>query len=303
MTNDFKNINPNDKNAAVKDVQERLCKIDLLSAEDVTSVFDEKTITAVNAFCKENGIAEREFVDAEIWSALVDATYSLGDRSLYLRLPNFKGNDCKELQHILGTLGFSAGPEDGVFGAITEGALRMFQQNMGLPNDGICGALTYQTIRNLHHSWEGKNAYAGQRSLSFARVAQVLEDNTVCLFGTCEFTRSVAKRMSNLSIATTPQSKIVSADALSVPPDETMILLQVVLKDEGKPADINIDYSENDSFANEMKQAIEEAKKQPTKKFSVLLDSKTWQEAKEERSAQHYAINLLDALCTALSHL
>ena len=34
--------------------------------------------------------------------------------------------------------------------------------------------------------------------------------NALCLFGTQEFTRSVASRMSNLALATNPASKIVS---------------------------------------------------------------------------------------------
>ena len=214
----FKDINIGDSGSAVKDVQKRLVKIDLLEENQVTGTFDESTAEAILNFCKMAALPETRCVTETVWLELVNATYSLGDRSLYLRMPFFKGADCKELQHILGTLGFSPGPEDGIFGKNTESALRIFQQNMGLPNDGIVGAFTYQTIRNLHHSWEGKEAYKGKRELGLARVAEVLETNTICLFGTCEFTRSVAKRMSNLSIATTPNSKILSADALSVPP-------------------------------------------------------------------------------------
>ena len=303
MTSVFVNIKQNDKSEAVKDVQQRLCKLGHMNENEVSGTFDARTLDAVNSFCDEMQIVRRNCVDEIMWQTLVDATYSLGDRTLYLRIPHFRGNDCRELQHILGTLGFSAGDEDGVFGAATEAALRSFQQNMGLPNDGICGAFTYQTIRNLHHSWEGKKAYSGQRNLSFARVAEVLENNTVCLFGTCEFTRSIAKRMSNLSIATTPQSKIVSADALSVPPDGEMILFQIVLAEQNNPANINVLYSEDDALPQNIEQALEELNASGEKKMSVTIASKTWQDAKEERSAQHYAINLLDALCNALSHL
>ena len=49
-----------------------------------------------------------------------------------------------------------------------------------------------------------------------ARAADVLEHNALCLFGTQEFTRSVASRMSNLALATNPASKIMSADSLLV---------------------------------------------------------------------------------------
>ena len=59
-----------------------------------------------------------------------------------------------------------------------------FQLNLGLPSDGIAGAYTYAAIRNLHHSWEGKEAVHEAVHLGFARAADVLESNALCLFGT-----------------------------------------------------------------------------------------------------------------------
>ena len=297
----FKDINLGESGSAVTDVQERLVKIDLLKSCDVTGTFDENTANAVANFCKKAALRETKSVTEDVWIELVNATYSLGDRSLYLRMPFFKGSDCKELQHILGTLGFSPGPEDGVFGKNTESALRIFQQNMGLPNDGIVGAFTYQTIRNLHHSWEGKEAYKGKRELGLARVAEVLESNTICLFGTCDFTRSVAKRMSNLSIATTPNSKILSADSLSVPPDESMTLLQIVLDENATKTPTNVLYSEEDKFVDELEAALKTLRGSEVNKISITLTEKSWNGSKPERSEQHYAINLLDRLCQALS--
>ena len=297
----FKDINLGDSGSAVTDVQERLVKIDLLKSCEATGTFDENTANAVAEFCKKAALPETKSVTEDVWLELVNATYTLGDRSLYLRMPFFKGSDCKELQHILGTLGFSPGPEDGVFGKNTENALRIFQQNMGLPNDGIVGAFTYQAIRNLHHSWEGKEAYKGKRELGLARVAEVLESNTICLFGTCDFTRSVAKRMSNLSIATTPNSKILSADSLSVPPDDSMILLQIVLDRCPEKSPTNVIYSDDGNFVDDLETALRRLKTSNSKKISITLTEKQWNGSKLERSEQHYAINLLDVLCQALS--
>ena len=288
-----------DSGAAVEDVQTRLSKIDLLKKEDISSHFDEETEIAIVKFCHICGIKERKFVDEELWANLVEASYSLGDRTLYLRAPYFTGADVRELQKILGTLGFSCGTEDGVFATSTEWALRQFQQNMGLPSDGICGAYTYQSIRNLHHSWEGKSALLGQNVLSFARAAKVLESNKVCLFGKDEFTRSVARKMSNLALATTAASKIVSADALSVPPTEDMLLFEIKLADDDS-AD-SVVYSEDDSLTVQLGEALERAKRTTPHKVSVLIQNKSWYDAGEERSSQHYAINLLDALCVNLA--
>ena len=54
-----------------------------------------------------------------------------------------------------------------IFGAFTERAVREFQRNAGLPNDGIVGPDTARTISNLRHVWEGKDS----RSHSAAQVA------------------------------------------------------------------------------------------------------------------------------------
>ena len=225
-------IKRHDTGPAVEDVQQRLATIGLLAPAGVDGAFGEATAAAVRAFCERQGLPATDQVDDRVWAALVDASFTLGDRTLYLRMPHFHGHDVLELQHALGALGFACGETDGIFGAFTELALRKFQLNMGLPSDGIAGAYTYAAIRNLHHSWEGKEAVHGSNHLGFARAADVLESNALCLFGTQEFTRSVASRMSNLALATNPASKIMSADSLLVAPDENMLLVHIVLPEE-----------------------------------------------------------------------
>ena len=222
-------IKRHDTGPAVEDVQQRLVTIGLLDPADVDGAFGDTTAEAVQAFCGGAGLPLTDEVTEKVWAALVDASFTLGDRTLYLRMPHFHGHDVLELQHALGALGFACGATDGIFGAFTELALRKFQLNLGLPSDGIAGAYTYAAIRNLHHSWEGKEAVHGSSHLGFARAADVLERNALCLFGTQDFTRSVASRMSNLALATNPASKIMSADSLLVAPDESMLLVHIVL--------------------------------------------------------------------------
>ena len=222
-------IKRNDKGPAVEDVQQRLVAAECLVEGAVSGTFDDATAAAVVAFCAKSGLPVTDEVDEKVWAALVDATFSLGDRTLYLRMPYFHGRDVRELQQVLSALGFACGVIDGIFGAHTEDALRKIQLNLGLPSDGIAGAYTYAAIQNLHHSWVGKAAIHEIVHLGFARAADVLESNALCLFGTEEFARSVASRMSNLSLATNPQSKILSADSLLVAPDESMLLVHIVL--------------------------------------------------------------------------
>ena len=95
---------------AVEDVQHRLMLIGHLAEDQVTGSYDEATAQAVRAFCRNVGVPESSEVTEKVWAALVDASYSLGDRTLYLRMPYFHGHDVLELQQALGALGFAVGP-------------------------------------------------------------------------------------------------------------------------------------------------------------------------------------------------
>ena len=288
-----------DSGAAVEDIQQRLALVGYLDEEQVDGVFGPQTAAAVAAFCKDGGLPETEEITPKVWAALVDASFRLGDRTLYLRMPYFHGRDVIELQQALGALGFFCGTEDGIFGAHTEDALRKFQMNLGLPSDGIAGAYTFAAIHNLEHSWVGKGALSRNVPLGFARAADVLERHALCLFGVSDFTRSVASRMSNLALATNPASKIVSAEALSVTPDDGMLLVQVALEsiEDSVPT---VFYSDDPSLAVRLSGALQMARSARPLRVRVVLPGTSWEGAGEDRSAQHFAITLLDALCSAL---
>ena len=299
----MKTIRIGDTGAAVEDVQQRLAIINLLEESRIDGVFGEETAAAVRAFRQKVNLEDGDDIDERAWSALVDASYSLGDRTLYLRMPYFHGHDVLELQQALGALGFLSGNLDGIFGASTESGVRKFQRNMGLPSDGIVGAFTFAAIRNLHHSWEGKKPSSVQIGMGFARAADVLERNAICLFGTDEFTRGVASRMSNLSLATNPASKIVSADSLLVRPDDALLLVRIALPgdptlDDSAP---RVSFEPDDTLALRMSPAVSAAQKKKPPRLAVELPGTMWEDAGEDRSMQHYAITLLDALCAALS--
>ena len=298
-------IKLHDKGPAVEDVQARLALVGHLTESQVTGEFDEATAEALADFCVNVGLAASREVTAKVWAALVDASYNMGDRTLYLRMPFFHGNDVLELQQALGALGFLRGPKDAIFGAHTEWALRKFQMNMGLPSDGIAGAYTYAALRNLHHSWEGKGSSHAPANRGFARAADVLERNAMCLFGTCEFSRSVASRMSNLALATNPASKIVSAESLSVAPYEGMMLVQVAVPGDACAAagdgDVpRVSYDEEETLSVRLAAAIEVAREREVPRLVVELPGTVWESAGADRSAQHFAITLLDAFCAAL---
>lgn len=294
-------IQKHDTGAGVEDVQRKLADLGFLADSQITSTFDDATASAVRAFCAAHDLPESEQIDEKVWSALLDATFQLGDRTLYLRMPYYHGHDVTVLQQALSALGFPCGNEDGIFGAYTELALRKFQMNMGLPTDGIAGAFTYRAINNLHHSWEGKSGPQAAVHMGFARAADVLERNTLCLFGTDEFSRSVAARMSNLALATSPASKIMSAENLLVPPDEGMLLVHIVSHESDASEHVPfVTFDAEDTLALRLRTAIGAAKTQPPR-IAVCLPGEQWEDAGLGRSAQHFAIAILDALCSALS--
>ena len=134
--------------AAVEDVQSRLLQLGYtIDADEVADKrFDTTTEQAVSTFRLDSGLAAGHAVDIPCWSALVDASYKLGDRTLYLRMPNFHGADVKALQRALNVLGFACGEDDGYFGPHTEAALQQFQENVGLFADGMAFQDTYAYI-------------------------------------------------------------------------------------------------------------------------------------------------------------
>lgn len=294
-------IKRNDTGAAVEDVQRRLFKAGFLREERITGLFDDDTAKAVADFCRDAGIEAREEVDDVVWPKLVDASFELGDRNLYLRVPFYHGADVRTLQEALSALGFPCGEVDGIFGPHTEDALRKFQLNMGLPDDGIAGAFTFRALLHLQHSWKDKDAFAATPALGFARAAEVLENNLICLFGVTDFTRSVAARMSNLALATTPSSKVTSAESLHVSPDDGMSFVQILVGSETPAAPVPVvDFEPEDSLPERIAEALM-ATQGSDHRIAVRLPEKGWQDAGEVRSAQHYAIVLLDALCSGLT--
>ena len=107
------------------------------------------TEAAVRAFQQRRNLLVDGKVGPETWQELVEAGYSLGDRTLYLRYPLFRGDDVRALQRKLSALGFDAGREDGIFGDRADRALREFQRNIGREPDGIVGPETLLALERL----------------------------------------------------------------------------------------------------------------------------------------------------------
>lgn len=158
-------IGPGARGRAVADVQTRLAALGFsVGPSGADGVFAEDTAHAVRLFQEQRGIDASGEVDGVTWRALVDANLSLGDRTLYLRRPYMHGDDVRQLQEMLGTLGFSCGGIDGVFGLGTEAAVREFQKSIGLVADGIVGRDTLRGIANLAPALSARGPAPGERA-------------------------------------------------------------------------------------------------------------------------------------------
>jgi peptidoglycan hydrolase-like protein with peptidoglycan-binding domain len=313
------------KGSAVRDVQARLRSLGFdLGDEIEQGVFGSLTARAVGAFRDYAGLPPGEDVGHDTWTALVNATFTFGNRLLYLRMPHFHGSDVRTLQTALAALGFSC-TTDAIFGVHTEQAVREFQHNAGIGSDGIVGDSTFSAIERLRHAWEGKDQLASlSRSLGFARAAEVLESTPISIYGTDDVARGVAERISNLAMATTVASLVVdvsSLESLESPEqlaDDPLLIIQLVgaptVSGGRHPVLLNLTSAEaeRDSIPQviydsdltinaRMATAIGlAAGRQP--QITVLLACASREgESLSAREEQHAAIALLDALCLAFS--
>lgn len=166
-----------DRGKEVLDVQSRLRSLGYdLGTDGVDGYFGQDMRSAVLTFQQESGLVADGVIAENTWCELVEAGYKAGERLLYLRIPPFRGADVLILQRSLNCLGFNAGPEDGIFGSLTERAVLDFQKNAGLVMDGMVDDSVLRIMAKVTkdgepHSTEAKipdrnGGHAAGRSLS-----------------------------------------------------------------------------------------------------------------------------------------
>jgi N-acetylmuramoyl-L-alanine amidase len=140
-------IRPGAHGEAVRDVQHRLLAAGFhVDADELEGTYGDSTESAVRAFQQARALPSDGILGPDTWEQLVEAGYRLGDRTVYLRSPSFRGDDVRELQRKLNVLGFDAGKEDGIFGPGTDRGVRDFQRNVASRADGIVGLETVRSI-------------------------------------------------------------------------------------------------------------------------------------------------------------
>lgn len=313
--------------AAVEDIQERLRATGqtIDQSELEARHFGPSTAAAVGRFRLAQGLTLDTSIDTETWSALVDESYQLGDRTLYLRLPKFHGADVRTLQTRLNILGFSCGEVDGYYGAFTESAVKQFQESQGALADGMVFQDTYDAIERLHHVWGGKSASGPHPmgGMSFARAADVLESMNAQITGEDPISRSIASRVWNLASATTEASGLELINTPADASDDVDVLLIVATTSLPTDSTIqNVTLDDADTLPMRIRVALDtkrELDDQPHD-LSAQPESDTHRQLSKKKvlrielplkldyaggftasDSQTFAVMLLDALCTAFA--
>lgn len=150
-------IREGERSPEVADVQARLRALGY-KIEDDTGHFGSGTTAAVRTFQQDRSVLVDGIVGPDTWGQIVEASWLLGDRDLYLKHPHMRGDDIATLQARLNALGFDAGKEDGIFGVDTDRAVRGFQKEYGVAGDGIFGLVSHSALMGLRVDRPGTSA-------------------------------------------------------------------------------------------------------------------------------------------------
>ncbi len=292
-------IRVGDRGPAVEDVQRRLLMLGHdLGRTGVDGVFMGRTAEAVRAFQAERGLGGDGEVDDGTWAALVDASFSLGDRMVYLRHPFFHGADVRTLQSALAVLGFAAGEVDGIFGRSTELAVREFQAGCGQPPDGIVGPETVAALMGLRHVWEGKDptGFPGPVAAR-SRCAEVPPGLRVSVVVTDGALGGIAARIANLASASEATSRFhVEETAVGGAGDRLIVALARAGVHYGE-SDLRLEGVPDGASSQALAACLAAvADRPPVVVFEVPAEALSG-----DRAAQRFAVALLDAVCGALA--
>jgi N-acetylmuramoyl-L-alanine amidase len=175
-------IRQGDAGEPVRDVQHRLIALGYrLDQTELEGWFGPTTLVAVRAFQERRGLPADGRVGTETWGELVEAGWRLGDRTLYLRFPSFRGDDVRDLQRRLNALGFDTGREDGIFGELTASAVREFQRNVAHEVDGVVGLESVRALERLRPTLEGPSRAVVREDESVRRMQGSLEGSVVAI--------------------------------------------------------------------------------------------------------------------------
>jgi N-acetylmuramoyl-L-alanine amidase len=171
-----------DEGPEIRDIQQRLSDLGaIVEPAELHGHFGPSTDAAVRGFQERRNLRVDGAVGPDTWGQLVEAGYRLGDRTLYLHSPNFRGDDVRDFQRKLNVLGFDAGRQDGLFGPNTDRALREFQRNVGEYPDGIAGPHVITTLDRMRPQESGPSRALVREEEELRGVRASIEGTVVAI--------------------------------------------------------------------------------------------------------------------------
>ncbi len=134
-----------DKGAYVTQLQQLLKEVGYYAGV-VDGVFGPATTAAVKAFQKAAGLTQDGVVGPRTWAALEKASSTPTPEERPILRLGAQGIYVVKLQERLIQLGYLPGPPDGIFGTVTDAAVRKFQKDAGLVADGVVGPQTWTAL-------------------------------------------------------------------------------------------------------------------------------------------------------------
>jgi N-acetylmuramoyl-L-alanine amidase len=161
----------------------------------------------IRSFQQERGLNVTGELNESTLRAFEESRWKLGDRSIHLQAPPMmRGDDIATLQVRLTEMGFNCGRVDGIFGPLTELAVKEFQKSVGAKVDGRCGPATIIALLRLTKTISGGAPYALRESARAKNRGPALADKIIVLDpgsmpGESEITFDIAQRIEGRLLA------------------------------------------------------------------------------------------------------
>ena len=172
-------LKPGDRGDVVATINATLQRLGFLDVAN--DQFDNKTSEAIRAFQQARGLSVSGLVDSPTEKALEEARWKLGDRSLRIQEPVMRGDDIAALQARLVEMGFNPGRVDGIYGPLTEAAVKDFQRSVGTTVDGVCGPGTVISLMRLMRTVTGGAPTELRAQADRAKRGPALADKIIVL--------------------------------------------------------------------------------------------------------------------------
>ena len=140
-----------DSGKRVEELQRTLQIMDLYDYPELDGYFGSGTKRAVMHFQEMYGLHENGIADLETVSAMNQALDEYYPELHYLRdlSVNSRGEDVRDLQQVLRSMGYLGIQPDGIFTSTTASAVRTFQFDYGLVTDGVVSQRVMKKINGI----------------------------------------------------------------------------------------------------------------------------------------------------------